>query len=112
VELHKAGIPLTLITDNMVGHFLKTGKVGAIVTGADRIAANGDTPTKSARTRSQFWQKRTKSRFTSPHPSPLLIYPFRMASTFPLKSAPRLKSRICRAFASLLMFTPRILRLT
>jgi len=45
-ELHKAGIPLTLITDNMVGHFLKTGKVGAVVTGADRIAANGDTANK------------------------------------------------------------------
>src|ERR1700675_49748 len=45
-ELHRAGIPLTVITDNMVGHFLKTGKVGAIVTGADRIAANGDTANK------------------------------------------------------------------
>lgn len=45
-ELHKGGIPLTLITDNMAGHFLKTGKVGAIVTGADRIAANGDTANK------------------------------------------------------------------
>jgi len=45
-ELHKGGIPLTLITDNMVGHFLRTGKVGAIVTGADRIAANGDTANK------------------------------------------------------------------
>jgi methylthioribose-1-phosphate isomerase len=45
-ELHKGGIPLTLITDNMVGHFLKTTKVGAIVTGADRIAANGDTANK------------------------------------------------------------------
>jgi len=45
-ELHKGGIPLTLITDNMVGHFLKTGKVSAIVTGADRIAANGDTANK------------------------------------------------------------------
>src|SRR5690349_11792457 len=45
-ELHRSGIPLTLITDNMVGHFLKTGKVGAIVTGADRIAANGDTANK------------------------------------------------------------------
>jgi len=29
-----------------VGHFLKSGKVGAIVTGADRIAANGDTANK------------------------------------------------------------------
>ncbi len=45
-ELAEDGIPLTLITDNMVGHFLKTGKVGAIVVGADRIAANGDTANK------------------------------------------------------------------
>jgi methylthioribose-1-phosphate isomerase len=45
-ELHRGGIPLTLITDNMVGHFLKTGAVGAVVTGADRIAANGDTANK------------------------------------------------------------------
>src|ERR1700740_137502 len=45
-ELHRGGIPLTVITDNMVGHYLKTGKVGAIVTGADRIAANGDTANK------------------------------------------------------------------
>ena len=45
-ELHEDGIPLTLITDNMVGHFLKSGKVAAIVVGADRIAANGDTANK------------------------------------------------------------------
>jgi methylthioribose-1-phosphate isomerase len=45
-ELAEGGIPLTLITDNMVGHFLKTGKVGAVVVGADRIAANGDTANK------------------------------------------------------------------
>ncbi len=45
-ELHQDGIPLTLITDSMVGHFLKTGRVGAAVVGADRIAANGDTANK------------------------------------------------------------------
>jgi methylthioribose-1-phosphate isomerase len=45
-ELHRSNIPLTLITDNMVGHFLKMGNVGAIVTGADRVAANGDTANK------------------------------------------------------------------
>ena len=45
-ELAEGGVPLTLITDNMVGHFLKTTKVGAIVVGADRIAANGDTANK------------------------------------------------------------------
>jgi methylthioribose-1-phosphate isomerase len=45
-ELHRSHIPLTLITDNMVGHFLKSGKVSAIVTGADRVAANGDAANK------------------------------------------------------------------
>ncbi|MGB6545208.1 MAG: S-methyl-5-thioribose-1-phosphate isomerase, partial [Candidatus Acidiferrales bacterium] len=45
-ELHEDGIPLTLITDNMVGHFLKKGDVGAVVVGADRIASNGDTANK------------------------------------------------------------------
>jgi methylthioribose-1-phosphate isomerase len=45
-ELHEGGVPLTLITDNMVGHFMKAGKVDAVVVGADRIAANGDTANK------------------------------------------------------------------
>lgn len=45
-ELHEGGVPLTLITDNMVGHFMKTGGVKAVVVGADRIAANGDTANK------------------------------------------------------------------
>jgi methylthioribose-1-phosphate isomerase len=45
-ELHEGGVPLTLITDNMVGHFMKKGGVGAVVVGADRIAANGDTANK------------------------------------------------------------------
>jgi methylthioribose-1-phosphate isomerase len=45
-ELQQDQIPLTLITDNMVGHFLRTGGVSAVVVGADRIARNGDTANK------------------------------------------------------------------
>ena len=45
-ELREGGVPLTLITDNMVGHLMKKGDVGAVVVGADRIAANGDTANK------------------------------------------------------------------
>jgi len=45
-ELQQDGIPVTLITDNMAGHVLKSGKVGMIVVGADRIAANGDVANK------------------------------------------------------------------
>ncbi|HYK22147.1 MAG TPA: S-methyl-5-thioribose-1-phosphate isomerase, partial [Pyrinomonadaceae bacterium] len=45
-ELAKDDIPVTLITDNMAGHVMKSGKVDAVVVGADRIAANGDTANK------------------------------------------------------------------
>lgn len=45
-ELHKDEIPVTLITDNMAGHVMKQGQVDAVVVGADRIAANGDTVNK------------------------------------------------------------------
>jgi methylthioribose-1-phosphate isomerase len=45
-ELRHDGIPATLITDNMAGHFLKSGRIGCVVVGADRIAANGDVANK------------------------------------------------------------------
>ena len=45
-ELNKDGIPVTLITDNMAGHFLKLGDIDCVVVGADRIAANGDVANK------------------------------------------------------------------
>ncbi len=44
-ELQREGIPFTLITDNMAGHFLKSA-VSLVVVGADRIAANGDVANK------------------------------------------------------------------
>jgi methylthioribose-1-phosphate isomerase len=45
-ELQRDGIPTPLITDSMVGHFMKLGEIHAVVVGADRIAANGDTANK------------------------------------------------------------------
>ena len=45
-ELAKDNIPVTLITDNMAGHFLKAGNISCVVVGADRIAANGDVANK------------------------------------------------------------------
>lgn len=45
-ELDQLGIPHTLITDNMAGHFMQRGNVQKIVVGADRIAANGDVANK------------------------------------------------------------------
>jgi len=45
-ELNKDDIPVTLITDNMAGHFMKRGDIDCVVVGADRIAANGDVANK------------------------------------------------------------------
>jgi methylthioribose-1-phosphate isomerase len=45
-ELQQDGIAATLITDNMAGHFLRSGRIGCVIVGADRIAANGDVANK------------------------------------------------------------------
>ncbi|MBP6908922.1 MAG: S-methyl-5-thioribose-1-phosphate isomerase [Candidatus Saccharicenans sp.] len=45
-ELERAGIPVTLITDNMAGYLMKKGEISLIVVGADRIALNGDVANK------------------------------------------------------------------
>ncbi len=45
-ELQQDGIEVTHICDNMAGYYMHKGKIGAVVVGADRIAANGDTANK------------------------------------------------------------------
>jgi len=45
-ELMKDNIPVTLISDNMAGWMMAQGKIQAVIVGADRIAANGDTANK------------------------------------------------------------------
>jgi methylthioribose-1-phosphate isomerase len=45
-ELHKDGIPVTVIADNMAGSVLASGKVNCVIVGTDRTAANGDVANK------------------------------------------------------------------
>ncbi len=45
-ELANEGIPVTLNTDNMVAHLMKQGLIDLVITGADRITANGDAANK------------------------------------------------------------------
>lgn len=45
-ELSSAGINTTVICDSMVSAVMKSGKINAVIVGADRIAANGDTANK------------------------------------------------------------------
>jgi methylthioribose-1-phosphate isomerase len=39
-------VPLTLITDNMAGYFMRRGEVDCVIVGADRVVANGDIANK------------------------------------------------------------------
>jgi len=45
-ELKQAGIDVVVVCDNMAGWLMKQGKISAVITGADRIAANGDAANK------------------------------------------------------------------
>ncbi|MGC8667040.1 MAG: S-methyl-5-thioribose-1-phosphate isomerase [Chthonomonadales bacterium] len=45
-ELHREGIPVTVIADNMAASLMRAGQVSCVIVGADRIAANGDTANK------------------------------------------------------------------
>ncbi len=45
-ELQRAGVPSTLISDNMAAHVMSQGKVDAVIVGSDRVAANGDVANK------------------------------------------------------------------
>ncbi len=45
-ELARGGVDVTLICDNMAGFLMSQGKIDAIITGADRVVANGDTANK------------------------------------------------------------------
>jgi methylthioribose-1-phosphate isomerase len=45
-ELDRLGVPMILITDNMAGWLMKKGEVSLVITGADRVARNGDAANK------------------------------------------------------------------
>ena len=45
-ELARAGVPVTLLCDNMAASLMQSGAVDAVIVGADRIAVNGDTANK------------------------------------------------------------------
>ena len=45
-ELHRDGIPVTILTDGMAGWLMQRGEIQCVVVGADRIAANGDVANK------------------------------------------------------------------
>ena len=71
-ELHRRGIAATLICDSMAAQVMREGRVQAVVTGADRIAANGDTANKIGTYGLAVLAHTTPSRSTSRPPRPPL----------------------------------------
>jgi len=45
-ELNKSGLDVTLLTDNMAAHIMSHGLIDLVITGTDRVAANGDVANK------------------------------------------------------------------
>jgi len=45
-ELNKSGLDVTLLTDNMAAHIMSQGLIDLVITGTDRVAANGDVANK------------------------------------------------------------------
>lgn len=45
-EFQKAGVPVTVVCDNMAGHLMARGEIHSVIVGADRIAQNGDVANK------------------------------------------------------------------
>jgi methylthioribose-1-phosphate isomerase len=95
-ELMKDGIPTTVISDNMAGAMMKQGKIGAIIVGADRIAANGDVANKIGTYTVAISPKNTASRSTWLRPFPPSTWRAPTAARFPSSSATRGKSPTSR----------------
>jgi len=91
-ELMKDGIPTTIICDNMAGHFMFKGRIQAVIVGADRIAANGDTANKIGTYSVAILAREHGIPSTSPHRStPSTPRPHRETSS-PSSSAARARS--------------------
>ena len=96
-ELQHAGLDVTVICDSMAAQVMREGRVQAVVTGADRIAANGDTANKIGTYGVAVWPPRTRSLFTSPHPRARSIFPSPAAAKSPSSSATPARSRTASA---------------
>ncbi len=93
-ELKQRGIDTTLICDSMAAQVMREGRVQAVVVGADRIAANGDTANKiGTYGLALCWPLLTRFRSTSPRRPAHLTCRLIPASRFPSNSAIRAKSR-------------------
>jgi methylthioribose-1-phosphate isomerase len=87
-ELKQAGIDTTVICDNMAGTLMKSGKISMVITGADRIAANGDSANKIGTYSLSILAKEHKIPFYIAAPSSTFDLSIKNGSEIPIEQRP------------------------
>jgi len=87
-ELGKNGVDVTLITDNMVGHLMRLGKIHGVVVGSDRIVANGDVANKIGTYGVAVLAKQHKIPFYVVAPSSTIDFATPDGSRIPIEERP------------------------
>ncbi len=87
-ELQRAGIDVTVICDSMAGWLMKQGKINAVITGADRIAANGDTANKIGTYSLSILARENKIPFYIAAPSSTFDMNIKSGSQIPIEQRP------------------------
>ncbi|HVN80599.1 MAG TPA: S-methyl-5-thioribose-1-phosphate isomerase [Terriglobia bacterium] len=88
-ELQKDGIPVTLITDNMAGYFMQSGRIHCVIVGADRIAANGDVANKIGTYSVAVLAKENKIPFYVAAPTSTLDLSLSSGDQIPIEQRPK-----------------------
>jgi methylthioribose-1-phosphate isomerase len=84
-ELQKAGVPVTLITDSMAGYFMNRGEIHCVITGADRIVANGDAANKIGTYTLAVLAKENRIPFYIAAPTSTIDISLKMGSDIPIE---------------------------
>ena len=99
LELSRAGIDVTVITDNMAAMVMSQGKVQAVIVGCDRVAANGDTANKIGTLGVSILAKHYNIPFYVAAPTPTIDINTPTGTQIPIEE--RHKSEVIEGFGKL-----------
>ncbi|MGB3261053.1 S-methyl-5-thioribose-1-phosphate isomerase [Paenisporosarcina sp.] len=99
LELSRAGIDVTVITDNMAAMVMSQGKVQAVIVGCDRVAANGDTANKIGTLGVSILAKHYNIPFYVAAPTPTIDLNTPTGTQIPIEE--RHKSEVIEGFGKL-----------
>ena len=95
-ELDRLGIPLTLITDSMAGWLMKKGEINLVITGADRIALNGDAANKIGTYSISILARQHRLPFYAAAPLSTFDFRLRRGEEIPIEERPAEEVRQAR----------------